>query len=153
MQQSTLFIDMAQWVDFWLYCLRVLDHFLLEEWIIFVCLHWCDLNRLDWELLGKVPQILVESGEFSSLIVDTKFSLPKICVITMWYWKKYLRRNGASQILTFYFIVGLPIGQHIHLSVKIDDELIIRAYTPVSSDEEKGYVDLVIKVCFFLFLF
>jgi cytochrome-b5 reductase len=41
---------------------------------------------------------------------------------------------------------GLPIGQHIHLSAKIDDDLVIRAYTPVSSDEEKGYVDLVIKV-------
>ncbi|CAH2092156.1 unnamed protein product [Euphydryas editha] len=45
-------------------------------------------------------------------------------------------------------VLGLPIGQHIHLSVKIDDDLIIRAYTPVSSDEEKGYVDLVIKVYF-----
>lgn len=45
-------------------------------------------------------------------------------------------------------VLGLPVGQHIHLSVKIDDDLIIRAYTPVSSDEEKGYVDLVIKVYF-----
>ncbi|KAJ0179447.1 hypothetical protein K1T71_005159 [Dendrolimus kikuchii] len=45
-------------------------------------------------------------------------------------------------------VLGLPIGQHIHLSAKMDDDLIIRAYTPVSSDEEKGYVDLVIKVYF-----
>ncbi|XP_047545847.1 NADH-cytochrome b5 reductase 2 isoform X1 [Vanessa atalanta] len=45
-------------------------------------------------------------------------------------------------------VLGLPIGQHIHLSVKIEDDLIIRAYTPVSSDEEKGYVDLVVKVYF-----
>ncbi|CAG5056083.1 unnamed protein product [Parnassius apollo] len=45
-------------------------------------------------------------------------------------------------------VLGLPVGQHIHLSVKIDDDLIIRAYTPVSSDEDKGYVDLVIKVYF-----
>ncbi|XP_030025415.2 NADH-cytochrome b5 reductase 2 isoform X1 [Manduca sexta] len=45
-------------------------------------------------------------------------------------------------------ILGLPIGQHIHLSAKIDDDLVIRAYTPVSSDEEKGYVELVIKVYF-----
>ncbi|XP_063823311.1 NADH-cytochrome b5 reductase 2 isoform X1 [Ostrinia nubilalis] len=45
-------------------------------------------------------------------------------------------------------VLGLPIGQHIHLSAKIDDDLVIRAYTPVSSDEEKGYVDLVIKVYF-----
>ncbi|CAB3228531.1 unnamed protein product [Arctia plantaginis] len=45
-------------------------------------------------------------------------------------------------------VLGLPIGQHIHLSAKMDDDLIIRAYTPVSSDEEKGYVDLVVKVYF-----
>lgn len=43
-------------------------------------------------------------------------------------------------------VLGLPIGQHIHLSATINDELVIRAYTPVSSDEDKGYVDLVIKV-------
>ncbi|XP_038213384.1 NADH-cytochrome b5 reductase 2 isoform X2 [Zerene cesonia] len=45
-------------------------------------------------------------------------------------------------------VLGLPIGQHIHLSAKINDDLVIRAYTPVSSDKEKGYVDLVIKVYF-----
>lgn len=43
-------------------------------------------------------------------------------------------------------ILGLPIGQHIHLSATINDELVIRAYTPVSSDDDKGYVDLVVKV-------
>lgn len=43
-------------------------------------------------------------------------------------------------------IMGLPIGQHIHLIADINGETVIRAYTPVSSDEDKGYVDLVIKV-------
>ncbi|KAK9717472.1 Oxidoreductase NAD-binding domain [Popillia japonica] len=45
-------------------------------------------------------------------------------------------------------ILGLPIGQHIQLSAKVNDELIIRSYTPVSSDEDHGFVDLVIKVYF-----
>ncbi|GBP03627.1 NADH-cytochrome b5 reductase 2 [Eumeta japonica] len=45
-------------------------------------------------------------------------------------------------------ILGLPIGQHIHISAKIGDDLVIRSYTPVSSDDDKGYVDLVIKVYF-----
>ncbi|KAB0802776.1 hypothetical protein PPYR_04962 [Photinus pyralis] len=45
-------------------------------------------------------------------------------------------------------ILGLPVGQHIHLSAKIGDDLIIRSYTPVSSNEDRGYVDLVIKVYF-----
>ncbi|XP_052832766.1 NADH-cytochrome b5 reductase 3 [Octopus bimaculoides] len=43
-------------------------------------------------------------------------------------------------------ILGLPVGQHIYLSATINGELVVRPYTPVSSDEEKGYMDLVIKV-------
>ncbi|XP_055316933.1 NADH-cytochrome b5 reductase 2 isoform X2 [Sitodiplosis mosellana] len=43
-------------------------------------------------------------------------------------------------------VLGLPIGQHIHLIATINEENVIRAYTPVSSDENQGYVDLVIKV-------
>ncbi|XP_035521211.1 NADH-cytochrome b5 reductase 2 [Morone saxatilis] len=43
-------------------------------------------------------------------------------------------------------ILGLPIGQHVYLSVKVNGSLVVRAYTPVSSDEDQGYVDLVVKV-------
>uniref|UniRef100_A0A2M4AMU7 NADH-cytochrome b5 reductase n=1 Tax=Anopheles triannulatus TaxID=58253 RepID=A0A2M4AMU7_9DIPT len=43
-------------------------------------------------------------------------------------------------------ILGLPVGQHIHLSATINDELVIRAYTPVSCDDDHGFVDLVVKV-------
>lgn len=43
-------------------------------------------------------------------------------------------------------ILGLPIGQHIALVAQINGEPVVRAYTPVSSDESKGYVDLVVKV-------
>lgn len=44
-------------------------------------------------------------------------------------------------------VLGLPIGQHINLIVQMNGEPVIRAYTPVSSDEtDKGYVDLVVKV-------
>ena len=39
-----------------------------------------------------------------------------------------------------------PIGQHIYLSARIDGQLVIRPYTPVSSDDDKGFMDLVIKV-------
>lgn len=43
-------------------------------------------------------------------------------------------------------ILGLPIGQHVYLSAKVNGSLVVRAYTPVSSDQDKGYVDLVVKV-------
>ncbi|KAF2743369.1 ferredoxin reductase-like protein [Sporormia fimetaria CBS 119925] len=50
-------------------------------------------------------------------------------------------------------ILGLPIGQHISLCIenpaKLDKngnpEKIMRSYTPISSDNEKGYFDLLIK--------
>lgn len=45
-------------------------------------------------------------------------------------------------------VLGLPIGQHIYLSARIDGNLVVRPYTPVSSDDEKGYVDLVVKIYF-----
>ena len=37
-------------------------------------------------------------------------------------------------------------GQHIYLSARIDGQLVIRPYTPVSSDDDKGFMDLVVKV-------
>ncbi|XP_038636403.1 NADH-cytochrome b5 reductase 3-like [Scyliorhinus canicula] len=45
-------------------------------------------------------------------------------------------------------VLGLPIGQHIYLSAKINGELVVRPYTPVSSDDDKGFVDLVVKIYF-----
>uniref|UniRef100_A0A4W4GG43 NADH-cytochrome b5 reductase n=1 Tax=Electrophorus electricus TaxID=8005 RepID=A0A4W4GG43_ELEEL len=43
-------------------------------------------------------------------------------------------------------VLGLPIGQHIYLSAKIDGSLVVRPYTPVSSNDDKGFVDLVVKI-------
>ncbi|BFZ15927.1 hypothetical protein BsWGS_18967 [Bradybaena similaris] len=45
-------------------------------------------------------------------------------------------------------VLGLAVGQHIYISAHIDGQLVIRPYTPVSSVDEKGYVDLVIKIYF-----
>ncbi|NXM77993.1 NB5R3 reductase, partial [Serilophus lunatus] len=43
-------------------------------------------------------------------------------------------------------VLGLPVGQHIYLSARIDGALVVRPYTPVSSDDDKGFVDLVVKI-------
>nr|XP_019965084.1 PREDICTED: NADH-cytochrome b5 reductase 2-like [Paralichthys olivaceus] len=43
-------------------------------------------------------------------------------------------------------ILGLPVGQHVYLSAKVNGSLVVRAYTPVTSDEDQGHVDLVVKV-------
>jgi cytochrome-b5 reductase len=44
-------------------------------------------------------------------------------------------------------ILGLPIGQHISLAAtpKGADKEVVRSYTPISSDEDKGHFDLMIK--------
>lgn len=34
----------------------------------------------------------------------------------------------------------------MYLSAKVNGSLVVRAYTPVSSDEDQGHVDLVVKV-------
>lgn len=44
--------------------------------------------------------------------------------------------------------LGLPIGQHMYVRATIDGKDVQRAYTPVSSDKDLGYFDLLIKVYF-----
>uniref|UniRef100_A0A0M3I2W8 NADH-cytochrome b5 reductase n=1 Tax=Ascaris lumbricoides TaxID=6252 RepID=A0A0M3I2W8_ASCLU len=45
-------------------------------------------------------------------------------------------------------VLGLPIGQHIYLSAKVDGKLTVRPYTPISSDDDSGFVELMVKVYF-----
>nr|XP_020040008.1 LOW QUALITY PROTEIN: NADH-cytochrome b5 reductase 2 [Castor canadensis] len=45
-------------------------------------------------------------------------------------------------------VLGLPIGNHVHLSARIDGDVVLRAYTPISSDDDRGFVDLLIKIYF-----
>ncbi|KAK4706095.1 cytochrome-b5 reductase, partial [Phenoliferia sp. Uapishka_3] len=42
-------------------------------------------------------------------------------------------------------VLGLPIGQHVSVSATIGGKLIQRSYTPTSSDDDKGFFDLLIK--------
>ena len=44
-------------------------------------------------------------------------------------------------------ILGLPIGQHISIGATIPGQTkeIVRSYTPISSDENAGYFDLLLK--------
>lgn len=46
---------------------------------------------------------------------------------------------------TKHSILGLPIGQHITIACDIDGKEVARSYTPSSSDDDKGYFDLIVK--------
>ncbi|KNZ44447.1 nitrate reductase (NADH) [Puccinia sorghi] len=42
--------------------------------------------------------------------------------------------------------LGLPTGQHIIIQADINGKQIQRMYTPVTSDQDKGFFELIIKV-------
>mmetsp|Transcript_8023 Transcript_8023/g.18744 ORF Transcript_8023/g.18744 Transcript_8023/m.18744 type:complete len:895 (-) Transcript_8023:267-2951(-) len=44
--------------------------------------------------------------------------------------------------------LGLPTGMHMFLRAKIDGQVVMRPYTPMTDDETLGHVDLLIKVYF-----
>ncbi|KAL4987863.1 NADH-cytochrome b5 reductase 1 [Aspergillus falconensis] len=63
-------------------------------------------------------------------------------------------KNDISHNVTIYRfalprptdILGLPIGQHISLAATIEGQpKVVRSYTPISSDNEAGYFDLLVK--------
>jgi len=63
------------------------------------------------------------------------------------------RRNISHDTVIFRFglptpqhFLGLPVGQHFFIYGKVDGELVVRAYTPITADNVQGYVDLLIKV-------
>jgi len=43
-------------------------------------------------------------------------------------------------------VLGLPIGQHLSVKATSDGKEVYRSYTPVSSDDDLGHFDLIIKV-------
>jgi cytochrome-b5 reductase len=45
-------------------------------------------------------------------------------------------------------VLGLPIGKHLMVTATVDGKLVSRAYTPISSDDDVGYFELLIKVYF-----
>ena len=42
--------------------------------------------------------------------------------------------------------MGLPVGQHIYLAAPINSRPIARAYTPITSDDDVGFFELLVKV-------
>ncbi|XP_042547518.1 NADH-cytochrome b5 reductase 2 isoform X1 [Dipodomys merriami] len=75
---------------------------------------------------------------------DTKYSLPLIEKEQISHNTRRFRFGLPSP----YHILGLPVGNYVHLLAKIGDDMVVRAYTPVSSDDDQGFVDLIIKVYF-----
>ena len=41
--------------------------------------------------------------------------------------------------------LGLPIGRHVSVRAEVDGKPVMRAYTPTSRPDQKGYFDLLVK--------
>lgn len=88
-------------------------------------------------LTCKKRVVLLESA-------DVKYSVPLAEKTEL----SHDTRRFRFKLPTENHRLGLPVGQHINLITKLNDDLVIRSYTPVSSDDDAGYFDLVIKVYF-----
>ncbi|KAI0204141.1 hypothetical protein F4808DRAFT_457242 [Astrocystis sublimbata] len=45
-----------------------------------------------------------------------------------------------------YDVLGLPIGQHVAIRAPVDEQTIVRSYTPVSNNRDLGRLELLIRV-------
>lgn len=43
-------------------------------------------------------------------------------------------------------ILGIPVGKHVTIHTRINGKYVIRSYTPITTDDIKGYVEFMIKI-------
>jgi len=75
---------------------------------------------------------------------NTKYALKLIDKVNL----SHDTRRFRFELPSSEHVLGLPTGQHIYLTARIDGQLIVRPYTPTSSDEDHVFMDLVVKVYF-----
>ncbi|KAH6917208.1 NADH-cytochrome b5 reductase [Coprinopsis sp. MPI-PUGE-AT-0042] len=106
--------------------------------------------------LVQSPSVLVTAGIVLATAVYVKlFHTGRTAPLDPANWKdfpllKTIKVSPNTAIYRFKLphardVLGLPIGQHIAVSAEINGKTIIRNYTPVSLDDERGSFDLLIK--------
>eukprot|EP00127_Corallochytrium_limacisporum_P004184 Clim_evm129s157 gene=Clim_evmTU129s157 len=113
------------------------------------------------DMQQKLPLILalvavLAASAYFYLMQNSKPSAPKALDATKAKPFKLIEKKEVSpdtRIFRFALdsdkhILGLPIGQHMSLSATVDGKPVMRSYTPITSDDEVGYFDLMIKVYF-----
>ncbi|KAL1954560.1 hypothetical protein VTO42DRAFT_1071 [Malbranchea cinnamomea] len=88
-----------------------------------------------WKLMGNKPRKVLNPTEFQNFVLKEKTIVSHNVAI----YRFALPRPTD--------ILGLPIGQHISLAATVPGQSkeIVRSYTPISSDDDQGYFDLMIK--------
>lgn len=103
---------------------------------------------------SKVASLSTEEEE--PFDADRPFLHPKKWKTARLVEKKFISHD--SRIFRFALqhdeqILGLPIGQHVYVRVRTTNaagqvETVQRAYTPYSSNQQTGFIDILIKVYF-----
>jgi len=118
-------------------------------------------GKTDYQGLRLVPilvgvGVVAASAILAKVLLDRKRKVRKVALVnpTEKYPMKLVEKIVLSHDTRLFrfelpspeHVLGLPIGQHIYLSARIGGSLVVRPYTPTSSDEDQGHMDLVIKV-------
>lgn len=84
------------------------------------------------------------SDPASTIIIDThayrKFPLSKKIELSSNVFRLVFALPRESDTLP------LPIGQHVSVRADVQGESVIRSYTPVSSNKDKGVIELIVKI-------
>ncbi|KAJ5083911.1 Riboflavin synthase-like beta-barrel [Penicillium alfredii] len=88
-----------------------------------------------WKLFSNKPRKVLNPTEFQDFVLKEKNEISHNVAV----YRFALPRPTD--------ILGLPIGQHISLAATIagQPKEVVRSYTPISSDNEAGYFDLLVK--------
>ncbi|EON65632.1 NADH-cytochrome b5 reductase 1 [Coniosporium apollinis CBS 100218] len=104
-----------------------------KEWLPFAVLLAAILGG--WKVYNNQARKVLKPNEFQ------EFELKEKTIISH---NVAIYRFGLPRPID---ILGLPIGQHISVAATIagQPKEVVRSYTPISSDENSGYFDLLIK--------
>lgn len=89
-----------------------------------------------------VVMVLVEGQGMHTNDTNEKYLLPSIEIGQTSHDTRRFRFGLPSR----GHVLGLPVGLHVHLPASINDEIVMKHYTPISSNDDNGYVDFIIKV-------
>ncbi|TAQ91256.1 hypothetical protein B7494_g389 [Chlorociboria aeruginascens] len=110
--------------------------------------HIGSLDEASLAALKEGPRATSESSEPRPIFLQ-----PKMWTKAMLSAKKQV--SSDTRIFTFNLehgdqIIGLPIGQHLMMRLRdpITGDAIIRSYTPISEERDKGLLHILIKVYF-----
>lgn len=112
-----------------------------------LCIGVIGNSPLPAAVLKNAPPVVDDTPELDSLVTLN----PKVPVDLKLTEKITLSHNVRKfrfALPTPEHRLGLPVGKHFMVEYTGEGGKVKRAYTPVTGDEVKGYVDLVVKIYF-----